>query len=122
MKIKRWDILILIFALIAAIILFSVFRLFPSQEAAYVLIKQDGKVYGNYLLNENKEISIENAWGENQIVIRDGKVWVESADCRDKICVNHRPISQTKEVIVCLPHRLVIEIRADEGEVDALAK
>jgi len=40
------------------------------------------------------------------------------ADCRDGICVDHTPISLNGETIICLPHRLVIEI--DGGESPAI--
>ncbi len=33
------------------------------------------------------------------------------ADCHDKICVKTGAISQKGEVIACLPHKLIIEIK-----------
>lgn len=46
----------------------------------------------------------------NLISITDGKVTMEAADCRDQICVHHKPIMSERESIICLPHKLVIEI------------
>ena len=40
------------------------------------------------------------------------------ADCPDKICVNHATISDVGESIVCLPHRVVVEIVSSDGETD----
>lgn len=35
---------------------------------------------------------------------------VLDANCRDKICVEHSIIYNTGETIICLPHKLVIEV------------
>jgi hypothetical protein len=48
------------------------------------------------------------------LVIKDGKAFIQNADCPDKICAEHKPISKTGETIVCLPHKLVIEITENE--------
>lgn len=49
----------------------------------------------------------------NLLCITDGEVRMESADCRDQICVHHKPISGNRENIICLPHKLVAEITGD---------
>lgn len=50
----------------------------------------------------------------NLISVTEGVVAMESADCRDQICVRHKPISAVGESVICLPHRLVIEISGGE--------
>lgn len=49
----------------------------------------------------------------NLLYISDGMIRMDSADCKDQICVHHRPISGIRESIICLPHKLVIEIVGD---------
>jgi len=44
---------------------------------------------------------------------------VDSA-CPDKLCVRSGWISRPKESIVCLPNRVVIEIKSVEGGPDAI--
>ncbi|MBD5475882.1 MAG: NusG domain II-containing protein [Lachnospiraceae bacterium] len=46
----------------------------------------------------------------NLITVVNGTVVMEAADCRDQICVHHRPIMSEQESIICLPHKLVAEI------------
>lgn len=43
------------------------------------------------------------------------------ADCPDHYCVDHAAIDKVNETIVCLPHRVVLEITGggEEKEVDA---
>ncbi len=50
----------------------------------------------------------------------EGKVRMDSADCKDQICVHHKPVSGSRESIICLPHKLVVEITGDSREDDAL--
>ena len=65
----------------------------------------------------------------NLLCISDGMIRMESADCKDQICVHHKPISGTHESIICLPHKLVIEIIGDlpddtqkENSLDGMVK
>ncbi len=52
----------------------------------------------------------------NLISVADGRVTMEAADCRDQICVRHRPISSDRENIICLPHKLVVEITGSDRQ------
>ena len=58
--------------------------------------------------------------GENVISISEGRVEVKSANCGNQVCVEHAPISQAGEQIVCLPHGLVFEVVAEESDAAAL--
>ena len=58
----------------------------------------------------------------NLILIEDGKVSVADADCPDQLCVRQRSISGNGESIICLPHRLVVQIESEEErKLDAIA-
>lgn len=56
--------------------------------------------------------------GENVILAEPGRVRVESADCPDQVCVHAGWLADSAAPIVCLPHRLVIEL-AGETSLDA---
>ena len=118
-KIKRGDILLtacLLAVGILAIILVAVLR----PEGELVSVEQDGKCIAVYPLDTDTRVTIdENGDGGdfNVLVIKDGVAFIESADCRDKICVGHKPISKDGETVVCLPHRLVVRIVSSEEEV-----
>ncbi len=60
-----------------------------------------------------KTIPITSEYGTNIIQIEHGTVCVSEADCPDHICVNSPAISKPGEIIACLPHKLLIEIRAE---------
>lgn len=56
----------------------------------------------------------------NTIEVRGESIRIKGANCYDQVCVQFGFISKPGETIVCLPHRLVIEIEAnnDNGDTD----
>ena len=106
----RNDILLAIGVIAIAIISLLVVNLTKS-EGNKVNVLVDGKVKYTYNLNENTKQTIKtNNNGINELVIENNNVSISYANCRDKICQNHKPISNKGETIVCLPHKVVIEI------------
>lgn len=57
----------------------------------------------------------------NLVVVENGKAYVSEANCANGICKNSKSISKSGEVIICIPHRLVITVVSPEREVDAVA-
>ncbi len=120
-KIKNDIILAVIVIVVAAVglLLLNIFK----TEGAYAVVKIDGKETERYLLSVNTEVVIETENnGRNTLVIEDNKAFMKDANCPDKICEGHSKISYKGETIVCLPHKVVIEIVADEttDELDAV--
>ncbi len=69
--------------------------------------------------------SMVPAGSSYNLLASDGeRIWMEAADCRDQICVHHIPIAGGGESIICLPHRLAVEIvgGADEETLDGVAE
>ena len=90
-----------------------------GESSAKVVVRVDGEIYGEYPLNSNKVIELGTERGNNKIIINDSTVWMEDADCPDKVCVKPGKIKKTGQTIVCLPHRTVIEITGDNADIDA---
>ena len=114
--------------LIALLILIPVAMLVLSNAGennpdGTVLITVDGKIYERLPLADDAEITIITNAGNNYVIIRNGEVWVSDADCPNKTCVNHRAISRAGEQIVCLPHKMVLEIvDKDDKDIDSLSQ
>jgi len=104
------------FVLILSLILMSFFPLlfFSNLNGNIAKITVDGKLYKTLPLSENKELIITTEYGENIVVIKNKKIFVKSADCKDGVCVKTGEISKSGEIIACLPHKLMIEIEEDE--------
>lgn len=103
--------------LIAAIALTAVLLLFlrPFQvPGASITVTVDGEYYGSWPLSSDIEVLIPGSSGTNCLQICDGTASVTSADCPDKLCVRHAPISNSGERIVCLPNRVIISVDSEE--------
>ena len=123
MKKKRWIydiILIAALVVLAGVLWFGNYIM--RETGAEVMITVDGQERGRYSLKKDQEILIESN-GENVLIIEDGTARIEQADCPDKICVKTGKIQYKGETIVCLPHKVVVEIvKGDESNIDAVSR
>lgn len=57
----------------------------------------------------------------NLFSCENGEIRMMQSSCPDLICVHHAAVSRTGESIICLPHKLVIEIAGtQENELDGV--
>ena len=87
------------------------YLLHGGGKMAYIYV--DGELYDTVDLTaaaEPYERTIETAYGWNTLRIGRGSIQVADADCPHQDCVKQGTISEGAIPIVCLPHRLVIEI------------
>lgn len=111
-KFIRNDIILIGVVVILVVVSFFAFK-FLQKNGNRVVVSVDGKTVAEYSLYKDTEQQIfdENKDNyQNLLVIKNGKAYIPSANCPDKICAQHRPISKTGETIVCLPHKLVVSI------------
>ncbi len=121
MKRNKLDIFLIIGLILIAIISWVVIDNFVLKEGDSVQIVVDGKVTNSFPLNEDYIYSVKN--DENRIIIKDNQVYMEDANCRDRLCVKQGKISKAGEAIICLPHKLVVKIVSKkEVKLDAISK
>ena len=116
--------LILAFLLIAGLI-----YMFTRDGAVgnQVRITLDGEEYGTYSLSEDQEVPVQTEYGYNIVQIEDGMVFMKDADCPDKYCIHQGKTNRKNQSIVCLPHKLMVEVveaskdRSADG-IDAMAQ
>lgn len=125
-KSYRNDILLILFFLIIAVVALGFIRL-HGKNGAEVKVSVNNREYGVYSLNKNQKIVIgEDDW-KNILEIKNGSANMIKADCPDKVCVNHASISKNGETIVCLPHKVVVEVidgeeTQGEDKIDIISK
>lgn len=83
---------------------------FSRKTGYHVEISIDGKTVEEFSLDKDAVYEVEQDVGNNKVVIVNGEAAVTEADCPDKVCKKHSPISKVGETIICLPHRVVVEI------------
>ena len=81
-----------------------------------IRVTLDGKIYGTYSLSKDQTIEVKDGDFYNRIRIEDGKAYMEEANCPDGYCEEQGKISGHTQTIVCLPHKLVVEILENEND------
>lgn len=92
-----------------------------TEPIAYALVTVDGEeLYRMELLEDGQSetYQYESEAGPMNRIKRTGtKVYMADANCSDALCVQQGEISKDGEVIICLPHRLLVEV-VREGDKD----
>ncbi len=88
-----------------------------------VIVSINNEIYSTYELfkDDTYTINVNNSF--NTFEVKDGYVKMINANCNDKRCLAQRKINSNFETIVCLPHKLVIEVDNNvENEIDSIAQ
>ncbi len=103
---KKADVKLIVFLSVAAIIAFAAVLLCSHKGTTVVITQNNQQLYkGSLYYNTTVDL------GTNLVEIKNGKVDVVSAECKNQICVNHKKITKKGEQIVCLPNKIIITIK-----------
>ena len=112
--------------LVAAIVLYALMQAGGGTSMKAIVHDGDGGVH-ELSLAENQERAITTSLGTNVVIVEGGAVYVREADCENQDCVHQGKVSAPGKQIICLPHKLWIEVVSDgetsatEMDVDAVA-
>lgn len=81
-----------------------------TDQPLTVRVSRDGEVIAALPLSQDHSETFSNAAGTNTLVISNGTADITEADCPGQVCVATHSISSPGETIVCLPHKLIVEI------------
>ncbi len=115
---KKNDIILVVVLLLLAVGIFIGYRFYHRKSGSMVIVTVDGKEYAKLSLSKNTIFDIEGIDGGNKLEILDGTASIIQADCPDKLCVHQKSIHYHGEKIICLPHKVIVEISG--GEVSDL--
>ncbi|MBU3108153.1 NusG domain II-containing protein [Clostridium gasigenes] len=118
---KKWDIIIIVVLMVLSFIPEIVFGLILGKEynSTYAEITVAGEVYKNIPLSAHKGkeiIEVETKYGKSKIQVKDNNIGIIDASCADKICMHPEYINKPGDALVCLPNKLMIEIKGDIEE------
>ena len=120
MKNRIW---IIIFSVVAVLCLaIWLFISNVSSPSRGVGIYKDGSLVEKIDLNSvtgEREITLSGDLGDNVILVSNGRIEMKSADCPDKICVEHGELKSSSSPIVCLPNKVVIKFEGSTDGADA---
>ena len=118
---RPWDGVIIFLLILSSFLPIIVFGMqqTPENVAKQAVLRVDGEEIRTFDLYEGQEsytFLYEDPHGDyNLIEVEGERVRIKEADCGDQICVRRGWASKHGETIVCLPHRVVIEIQAIDG-------
>ena len=94
-----------------------------SQSASAVIVTVDGVQTDSLDLSADQSVKIDTQYGSNLITVEKGSVFVSEADCPGQDCISLGKISSPGQIIVCLPHHLVIKIVGQDADApDAVVR
>ena len=117
---KFWICIFCVILLVSAAVAFILRQGTENQACIYL----DGELIERLDLSAVTEpyyITIESETGINVITVENGRIRISEADCPDGSCIR-QGWAGGGTPIVCLPHRLVIELEnAAYPDIDAVA-
>lgn len=108
---KKRDFIFIVIVIAIAIIFGMISLNVSGDKGKVVFVSVNGDTYGEFSLYMEQKIDIHTENGYNTLTIADGYATVTASDCADHICEKTGRISEKGEIICCLPHKLIIEIK-----------
>ena len=112
---KKKDLILGAGIIVIALAMLLVMQLTRGEEGNQIRVTLDGKIYGMYSLSKDQTIEVKDGDFYNRIRIEDGKAYMEEANCPDGYCEEQGKINGRTQTIVCLPHKLVVEVLDADG-------
>ena len=130
LELKKGDVCIIFF--VVMIIAISLLLITNKKQGDCVHITVDGETKTYPLAQNDMIVLVDGEWQNskvyadvhdtdrtNIVVIDHGQVYMKEANCPDRICVKHTPVSKHGEMIICLPHKVFVEIESNvASEID----
>ena len=86
----------------------------PDASSGATVLVHDGDGQTHALpLSKDTSYEVRTSLGTNVIVIEDGSARIDAADCPKGSCLHQKPISRPGEQLICLPHKLWVEVVVD---------
>ncbi len=128
--IRPFDIIIVTLLIVGSFIPLMVFTANQHQQAAADATAKRQEVYTAVVSHNGhvlKRIRLTGHHGTtryhftmghgayNDTLVNDNRIKIIDANCPDQICVHHAAISKPGQTIVCLPHKVLVEVKSSNG-------
>ena len=106
---------VLVIAAVALAVAAAANALGSAVDARTAVIQDaDGNTF-TMSLSQDDVLTVASSAGTNVIEVQAGKVRVSEADCPNQDCVEQGWISKAGQQIVCLPHKLMVNITDEDA-------
>jgi len=128
-RIRAGDIVLVVLIVVAAAVsMFLVSRANAGEKGSLAIIEVNGKEVMRIALGDGQQdrtFKVRGMTGYNLVEVRDGRIRMLEADCRDRICLGVGWVEAPGRAIICLPHRVVVRVtgkRGGKGKVDTVTE
>ena len=87
----------------------------------YAVIQNSDGFYQALPLSEDTTVTVTGSLGTNVIEVADGRVRCLESDCSNQTCVKQSWVSGCGQTVVCLPHKLIVQVVADPADAVPLS-
>ena len=112
----------IVFAVVITLILLLFSRTFGLNGGERSIVITGVDFRGEYDPGEDRVVEVEGPLGTTMVIISDGEAWVEESPCRDKVCIRMGKVSRPGEEAICLPNRVVVQMRGRGGGIDGVSR
>ena len=118
-RIKWGDLVIIAAVLLLAAGIAAALALGQGGGQLYAEVWREDTLVERVQLTDETDRTIDLD-GHNVIVLAGRTARMQSADCRDQVCVRTGTLTRAGQAAVCLPNRVVLKLVGDTGETDAI--
>ncbi|MBU1086979.1 MAG: NusG domain II-containing protein [Candidatus Omnitrophica bacterium] len=113
-KISKLDVIVISLILLIAVysMIWTSIQRQKSQGKKQAVIYLENNFLDKVILDKDKNIAILD--GRMQAEVKMGKIRILTSDCAQKICVGTGFIQYVGQVIVCVPNKVLIEIKSEK--------
>ena len=92
-----------------------------AAVALYAVIQNSDGFYQVLSLGEDTTVTVTGSLGTNIIEVANGRVRCLESDCSNQTCVKQGWVSGRGQTVVCLPHKLIVQVVADPADAVPLS-
>ena len=92
-----------------------------AAVALYAVIQNSDGFYQVLSLGEDATVTVTGSLGTNIIEVANGRVRCLESDCSNQTCVKQSWVSGRGQTVVCLPHKLIVQVVADPADAVPLS-
>lgn len=92
-----------------------------AAAALYAVIQNSDGFYQALSLGEDTTVTVTGSLGTNIIEVANGRVRCLESDCSNQTCVKQGWVSGRGQTVVCLPHKLIVQVVADPADAVPLS-
>ncbi|MGO4995408.1 hypothetical protein G7058_06520 [Jeotgalibaca porci] len=131
--IKRGDVIVVLLLMLGSFLplgIFSYVQATADHSNMQVVVQANGEIVHVFdLVDDGKTetFHFEDDHGHSNTIVRTGMtVDMTEANCSDQVCVRMSDVALVGDTILCLPHKLLVEVRSDNpddntNEIDVLS-